>query len=114
MTDEEQLQTLKERQAAKMVELSKLMDYEPKYSVVWGELGTISNSINDILARTREAEIQKLEQEFFQTHKRRPRRNHCFKCRKDLFEVERDICRRCNWMICDVDAACGCEYLTIS
>lgn len=87
------------------------MEYEPRFSVVWGQLGEISNSINDILRSQHEEEIRGLEEQFCTKQRRKPRRNHCFKCKKDLFEVEREVCRNCNWMICDVDGACGCQYL---
>lgn len=108
---DEELERLKQEQASKMKELSKLMEYEPHYAVVWKQLGEISNAINDILRKKREVEIQKLEEQFWLANNRKPRRNHCFQCGKELLEVERALCSKCNWMICDTDGACGCKYI---
>ena len=107
----EELERLKQEQAAKMKELSKLMEYEPQWAVVWKQLGEISNAISDIIAKERATEIQKLEEKFWLDNHRKPRRNHCFQCRKELLEVERQLCSKCNWMICDYDGACGCKYI---
>lgn len=108
---EDELEQLKTKQAAKMKELAELREYEPGFNVVWGQLGEISNSINDILRRQHGEQIKGLEEQFWINHHRKPRRNHCFKCKKELFEVEREVCRNCNWMICDVDGACGCQFI---
>ena len=67
--------------------------------------------VRNKLLKITDSDIEELDNQIkeYETAFLRGRRTHCYRCKKNLDEVNFAHCKKCKWMRCEC-GACGCGY----